>query len=217
MSRKLTGISALLRKQVERLEREIELFANTGVSDLGGFQHQCADQLAQLRNELNRELETKRVVVLGTVHELQKSGHKKNAELESRLRFLIEKFAVTKLLEEWAGNQAPSFASEFAKDLLAYKDVGTPPETMFQTFCCAQTNHPCHDGTLSPCDGAPAMNEYGPLEKQENREQRMIQTIQREMEGHDVGLFVVGLAHLHSMSLKLKQANFNVTAYAWLG
>jgi hypothetical protein len=44
----------------------------------------------------------------------------------------------------------------------------------------------------------------------------MLQIIQTAMEGHQVGLFLVGLGHLHSMSNKLLAANFNVTAFEWL-
>jgi hypothetical protein len=61
------------------------------------------------------------------------------------------------------------------------------------------------------------MSEYGPLDRQENRERRMLQNIQTAMELHQVGLFLVGLGHLHSMSNKLLAANFNVTAFEWLG
>ncbi|MGO9518053.1 MAG: hypothetical protein ACLPND_13495 [Candidatus Korobacteraceae bacterium] len=87
MTGKLTGRSALLQKEVERLEREIERFAISGVADLADIQPQLADHLSQLRNELKRELETKRVVVLGTIHELQKNGDKK-----TRTRVALEVF-----------------------------------------------------------------------------------------------------------------------------
>jgi hypothetical protein len=173
--------------------------------------------LAKLRHELKMELEAKRVVVLGTDHAIQKQGDSRNPELRARLLYLIEKFAVTTLMEEWADKGGPSLASEVAKGHIAYKNVGTPPDAEFQTFGYALINHPGHDGILDPDEDAPGMNEYGPLDKQESREQRMAQNIRTEMEGHSVGLFIVGDAHLHSMSMKLKEEHFNVTAYSWLG
>jgi hypothetical protein len=207
MSHELTGRSALLQAKIERLEREAERFASS----------ERSPQLANLRHELKMELETKRVVVLGTDHAIQKPGHLLNAQLRLRLSYLIARFGVTTVMEEWAEKWGPSLASEVAKGRIAYKNVGTPPDAEFQTFRCALINHPGHDGILDPDEDAPAMNEYGPLDRQESREQRMTQNIRTEMEGHSVGLFIVGDAHLHSMSMKLKEAHFNVTAYSWLG
>jgi len=111
-----------------------------------------------------------------------------------------------------------SLASALAGSLnISYKDVGTPQEDQFQSFCNAPINYPGHNGTLGPCQDAPPFLEYGPLGKQENREQRMAHNIQDEMKNHSVGLFIVGLAHLHSMSKRLNQAGFNVAAYFWIG
>jgi hypothetical protein len=66
-------------------------------------------------------------------------------------------------------------------------------------------------------EAAPSLSEYGPLDKQENRENLMAQNVQQAMTHHDVGIFVVGVAHLHSMSMKLISAGFNVSVYVWLG
>lgn len=59
--------------------------------------------------------------------------------------------------------------------------------------------------------------EYGPLDVQEKREQKMLQNIDEAMQDHRVGLFVVGLAHLHSMAMKLHARQYRVAAYTWLG
>jgi hypothetical protein len=66
-------------------------------------------------------------------------------------------------------------------------------------------------------EAAPSLNEYGPLDKQENRETLMAQNVQQAMTHHDVGLFVVGLAHFHSISMKLISEGFNVSAWIWRG
>jgi hypothetical protein len=54
------------------------------------------------------------------------------------------------------------------------------------------------------------------LDHQENREHAMVEHICTAMAGHHVGILLVGLAHLHSMSQKLLAADFNVTAFDWL-
>ena len=217
MNRELRGVSALLKEKIESLEYEIKCLANTDVPNTAGVLDERARRLAELRRELDRELVTNRVIVLGTIHEFQDVGHPKNKELEARLSFLIEKFAVTMLMEEWTEKKQASFASKLAKDAVAYRNVGTPPEAEFRTFRFAHVHHPYHDGMLRNCDDAPPMSEHGPLDNQENREQRMLRTIQSAMEDRTVGLFIVGHGHIHSMSIKLKKAGFNVTAYGWLG
>lgn len=205
-----SGRSALLRRQIETLEHENELCRNQIDSA------SRVRDLEELQRELERELTTKRVVVFGTAHHLQDKGHHLNSELECRLSFLIGRFAVTMLMEEWAADRPPSLASVFANGCIAYKDICTPSAGKFRTFCNAPINYPGHDGTLGPCEDAPPFSEYGPLDKQENREQWMVQKVKDEMKDHRVGLFIIGLAHLHSISMKLQELNFSVSAYSWI-
>ena len=217
MERELTGWSALLKAEIDRIEREIQWHDSVGISDPTDMSNARAQRLADLREELTAELKGKRVVILGLTHDSQVKGNSKNLELKERMDFLIQKFSPTIIMEEWTAIR-PSFASSLSTDAIGYKDVGTPAEEpTFRTFRYHQVNHPAHDGMLGSCWDAPAMSEYGPLDKQENREQRMLQNIRREMEEHQVGIFLVGLAHLHSMSMKLQAFRFRVAAYAWLG
>jgi hypothetical protein len=119
-------------------------------------------------------------------------------------------------MEEWSETKGPSFASTLVSSPVFYKNVGTPLEEQFQTYRLP-INHPSYMGTLDDCDECPSMSEYGPLHRQENRERKMLQNIQTAMEEHRVGLFLIGLGHLHSMSNKLIAADFAVTAFEWLG
>lgn len=157
----------------------------------------------------------KRIVILATVHELQTAGHFLNSELEGRLRYLHDKFAFEIVMEEWSSNQRPSFAANFAPQVgLPWRNVGTPREEHFSTY----TNpiaHPGHDGTLDHDPEAPGLSEYGPFQRQENRENRLVQNIQTEMANCSVGLFIVGVAHLHSLFGKLRSAGFDVIGYHW--
>ncbi len=220
MTNKLSGLSELLKLRIERLQQETELFRSVIQHSPGSdpINDQSNQVLDDLKGQLERELEMKRVVVFGTTHELQKVGHSLNSELAARLSYLLDKFAATVVLEEWATEGPPSFTSVLANDRgLDYKNVGTPPDEQFRTFCNAPINYPGHDGTLGPCEEAPQFYEYGALNKQENRELRMIQNIQDQMKTHHIGLFVVGLAHLHSICIKLQATGVNVAAYYWLG
>jgi len=63
---------------------------------------------------------------------------------------------------------------------------------------------------------APSLSEYGPFENQEAREDGMAKNVQSAMEKYQTGLFLLGLAHLHSMIGKLRALGFKVTAFSWL-
>lgn len=158
----------------------------------------------------------KRIVIFATVHQLQQAGHFLNPELAKRLTYLHEKFAFETILEEWSGNKPPSFAAQFARKLnLDWKNVGTPNQKEFWTYT-NPVNHPGHDGTLPQDDHAPGLSEYGPFEAQEAREGQMVKNIQEAMASYTGGLFIVGLAHLHSLFGKLRSGGFGVTGYHWL-
>jgi hypothetical protein len=168
------------------------------------------------RNEL-QSVGMKRIVIFATFHEVQIDGHPRNGEFAERLSYLIEKLAAKIVLEEWSENRPFSFARAFAKSRRCiWENVGTPTTEDFKTHSIALVHHPGHDGTLPADESAPSMSEHGPFEQQEDRERRMVENIRTDMESCDVGLFIVGLAHLHSMGMKLQAAGFDVVGYSWL-
>jgi hypothetical protein len=217
MNRQPAGMAARIQSETERIEGEITHWEQSGIQRDGSWQAADSKRLSRLRRELEREVSYKRVVVLGTIHEYQIAGTPLNSELCSRIQFLMDQFAATTVLEEWTENGSQSCVFLNFKESFEYANVGTSSEGEFSTYVCHPVNHPAHDGILGICDDAPSMSEYGPLDNQENREIRMLQNIDRAMGKHHIGLFIVGLAHLHSMSMKLKAAKFNVNAYCWLG
>jgi hypothetical protein len=149
----------------------------------------------------------KRIVILATAHEFQQAGHPLNHDLSMRVEYLRRAFKVQIVMEEWT-EKRPSF--------LKGKNVGTPGTKEFNTYRCPPLNHPAHDGTLPPDQDAPSMTEYGPFRGQENRENRMVDNICSAMEDYESGLFVVGIAHLHSFFGKLRTRGFEVVGYSWL-
>ncbi len=217
MNRQPVGIAARIRSEIERIEGEIAGCEQLGISRDENWQAANSKRLNELNRELEHEVSCKRVVALGTVHEYQMAGKPLNSELCSRIQFLIDQFAATTVLEEWTENGFLSCVPLKFKDRFEYANVGTSSEEEFSTYAYHAVNHPAHDGILGISDDGPSMSEYGPLDRQENREIQMLQNIDRAMGNHNIGIFVVGLAHLHSMSMKLKAAKFNVSAYCWLG
>jgi hypothetical protein len=158
-----------------------------------------------------------KVVMLGTVHQYQMRGNEWSSALEKRLDFLRSRFGAQIVMEEWAEKYGQSVADKFAEETgLPWANVGTPDEPIFRTYT-GPINYPGHDGTLQPPDwDTPPMDEYGPFENQDAREDQMAKNIQAEMENFETGLFIVGLAHLHSMFSRLRALGFSVTTYVWL-
>jgi hypothetical protein len=162
-------------------------------------------------------------VVLASVHKYQEAGNDRNSELGKRLTYLSSKFGADIVMEEWLEALGESFAQGFAaKSKLDWGNVGTPDEPQYRTYACSGCiKHPGYDGVLKPYDpehdpDAPWMDEYGPFEKQENREIRMAANVQAEMADHKTGLLILGAAHLHSVVGKLRCLGFKVFAFSWL-
>lgn len=158
----------------------------------------------------------KTVVIFATVHQHQRHGSARGLELEERLEYLKAQFGVQVVMEEWADNQGESVAKVLATKLgVRWTNVGTPRDyPQFRTYT-GPINYPGHDGTLADED-APSMYEYGPFDNQAAREDRMAMNIEAQMDGCETGLFIVGLAHLHSMAARLLSLGFTVSSFFWL-
>lgn len=153
--------------------------------------------------------------MLATAHQNQISHNAGNQELDTRLDYLRSKFETQIVMEEWAEKHGQSVAAKFAaRTGLAWANIGTPNEKRFQTYT-GPINFPGHDGPHANWD-APRMDEYGPFENQEAREDRMVANARAEMEKYQAGLLIVGVAHTHSMFGKLQSAKFKVLAFSWL-
>jgi hypothetical protein len=154
---------------------------------------------------------SKQIIELGTYHEAQYKGHPLNAKLAGVISLIDESYAVQIILEEWSYGPEVSFASALATAKLEWRNVGTPDEPHFLAPISGLNCHPpTHDPTK------PMLAEYPPLIAQELRENYMVERIRVCMELHKIGLFIVGLAHLHSMLSKLKAIGFGVRGYSWI-
>ena len=153
----------------------------------------------------------KQVIALGTYHEAQHIGHALNAKFAGVISLVRESYGAQIILEEWLYSEERSFASTLSTSDLEWKNVGTPEETRFETSVSGLN---CHPPTHDPAK--PILQEYGPLAAQERREGYMVERIGVFMEPYKVGLFIVGLAHLHSILCKLKVAGFDARGYSWI-
>jgi hypothetical protein len=152
----------------------------------------------------------KQVIALATHHHVQLKGHPLNDRFGQVISLVRENYPIEIILEEWMDAHR-SFASTVDTDKLKWKNVGTPEEKRFETYAYGlNTDPPTHDPTK------PMLQEYGPLDVHELRERYMVDRIKEFMEPYNVGLFIVGLAHLHSMLSKLKAAVFDVRGYSWM-
>jgi hypothetical protein len=150
----------------------------------------------------------KKVIVLGTYHEVQHVGHHLNARFRGAIELLIQEYGVQIILEEWWYKPEPSFAASLATATLKYANIGTPNEPRFKTSTeCLNNNPPTYDPSK------PRLQEYGPLDVQELREKYMTERISEFMKPCNVGLLIIGLAHLHSIISKLTQFGFEVHGY----
>ena len=164
----------------------------------------------------------KNVVMLATIHQYQMSGNDAGSELRKCLDYLRSQFKAQKtvelqtVMEEWSKELGETVVKEFAtKSGLHWASVGTPDEPRLRTYLPAVT-YPGHNGTLRPDHGAPPLCEYGPFQNQEAREKRIVQNVRAEMENYESGIFVLGLAHMHSVFKKLQSSGFKVYGYSCL-
>jgi hypothetical protein len=156
---------------------------------------------------------SKLIVALATYHEFQHIGHKLNGRFQGAIELIQSEHDPQVILEEWRPRpDEASFASTLQTPTLKWENVGTPDEPQFKTSVeCLNYYPPTYDPTR------PSLREYGPLQTQELRENYMVERIRRAMEPHKVGLFIVGLAHLHSILVKIEAAGFEVRGYSWTG
>jgi hypothetical protein len=150
----------------------------------------------------------KKVIVVGTLHE-QQMIEGVGTIFEERLRSYIRRSNVSIVIEEWKFDDDQTLGKRLADDLaIAWRNAGTPKQEEFETY------GPCPLWLDSSCV---TERPYGPIEAQVRRESYMIDRICAEMTDHTAGLFICGIAHLHSISEKLHQVGYKVEGVSCLG
>jgi hypothetical protein len=148
-----------------------------------------------------------KVVILATNHEIQEKDYNGTSEFRTVLDYLLRVWQVEIVMEEWTSSKGQTVGQRFAIDnSLRWFNVGTPSDAQFKTYI------PLYD----PMEEPPmVIHRYGPLEAHIKREDYMATRIQESMAGLNCGLFIVGLAHLHSMSERLLKSGFEVEGFSW--
>lgn len=148
-----------------------------------------------------------KVIVLGTNHDIQEKDYKGTNEFRAVLEYIIRVWQIELVMEEWTSTKGSTAGHRLASDLnIQWFNVGTPSIEEFKT------DIPLCD----PMEEPPiVIDRLGPLSVHIKREGFMVTEIQKAMIGRNCGLFIVGLAHLQSMSEKLLNLGFEVEAFNW--
>jgi hypothetical protein len=146
----------------------------------------------------------KKLVIFGTRHWKKRDMP---IEIKNALELIIAEVQPEVVLEEWTVTQPEESGAAAVSDSLGipWRSIGTTDDAEFATF----GYHRALDFPSSANIG-----EYGPFDVQEKRERIMRDNIVREMAASQKGVLVIGLAHLHSLSLKLAN-DFDVKSYAY--
>jgi hypothetical protein len=147
---------------------------------------------------------SKKVIVVGTNHGKQEVSEKPTL-FERKLRNYVERAHVSVIIEEWKFDDDKTIGKRIADSLsIAWCNAGPPMQEQFKTY------EPCPLWLDASCV---TELRYGPIEAQIKREAYMIDRICSAMTDHAVGLFVCGMAHMHSISEKLHSAGYDVDGY----
>ena len=145
----------------------------------------------------------KTVVFFGTKHYL---ADKAPSGIQEALVFVIEKVKPDVVLEEWSTTQMGSLADAVAKSRkIPWVNIGTPAAPEFET---------CHFSSSLDFPTGVQFRQYGSIEVQEKREAVMCKNLRNAMMSYKTALGVIGLAHLHSMMVKLEN-DFTVKGYSF--
>jgi hypothetical protein len=146
----------------------------------------------------------KKLILFGTRHHDEKNMP---SQIRDALTVIIDKYTPQIVLEEWAESRGNSGAAAVCKDKggLMWKSIGTPNTPEFTSY-----------GLTYALDFPSSANiqRYGPISVQENREKLMCENITAAMASIERALVVIGLAHLHSMLMKLS-SEFNVEGFGF--
>jgi hypothetical protein len=146
-------------------------------------------------------MDTKQLAIFGTRHYTEK---RIPTEIRVAMELIVEKSSPTIGLEEWSIDQVePSeFSVVCESKKILWASIGTPPTDDLAAY----------EYTYAldfPMGGD--IQRHGPFEVQERREHLMCANIVGAMSSHESPVVVIGVAHLQSMCVKLKN-NFLIRA-----
>ena len=145
----------------------------------------------------------KKLILFGTRHY---DATNLPESIRNTLNVIITEFTPEVVLEEWSVVRSQSGASAVAQGRdVSWKSIGTPPTPELESY----GNDEALDHPMSA-----NIQRYGPLNSQEKREKLLSKNIVNAMSAYETGVVVIGLAHLHSMMMRLS-SNFDVDGYGF--
>jgi hypothetical protein len=149
-------------------------------------------------------MNTKQLAIFGTRHYTEK---RMPPEIRVAMELIVDKSSPTIGLEEWSIGQVErsGFDVVCESKKILWASIGTPPTDDLTTYN--------YTYALDFPMGA-NIQRHGPFEVQEQREHLMCANIVGAMSCHESAVLVIGIAHLQSMCVKLKN-NFQIRAYAF--
>ncbi len=146
----------------------------------------------------------KKIILVGTNHGVQGQDFNGTNQFQKIIIALMVKHDIQLIFEEWDWLETSwiTVGHKIAIDRsLPWKNVGTPNEPEYET---------CSDFLTS----GGAVTVYTPT-TQSTREICMLGNIRQTMKDYNAGMFILGLAHMQSMSEKLILLGFEIEAYEW--
>jgi hypothetical protein len=146
----------------------------------------------------------KKLGIFGTRHYTHK---RLPDDIRAAMEMVVDEHAPTIGLEEWSTKQIEVSGFKVVCDAkgVPWASIGTPPTADLATYV--------YTDALDFPSGA-NIQRYGPFEIQEKREHLMRTSIIDAMSSHDSAVLVLGVAHLHSMCMKLKR-DFDIRAWSF--
>jgi hypothetical protein len=154
-------------------------------------------------------LTAKSVLMIGTAHDFQTVGNPCEKQFYEMLASVVSNYKIQIILEEWNDSRGTAIGKTLMTPQLRWENVGTQDFPEYDTSTAKWIN-------FDPYQPVHLMLRDYPYEVQEKREEFMVERIKELMIDYERGLFVVGMAHLHSMMTKLRMAGFDIESGNWL-
>lgn len=145
--------------------------------------------------------------MLGTTHQIQERDYENTEKFKRVVAYLCIHFGVQIVIEEATSTKSDTVGRRFATERnIDWLSVVTASIADLKT---AARLIDIWQGSMI------FIRRYGPIDVQTRRECLMLEEIKIAMKGKEIGLLILGWAHLHSMSERLAQSGFEVEAFYW--
>ena len=148
-----------------------------------------------------------KILTIGTTRQIQEGDYENTEKFKRVLAYLSIHFGVQIIMEEWTSLKGDTVAKRLAAERkIDWRNIVTPSTAEMKT---AARLVDIWQGSMI------FISRYGPVDAQTRRECSMLEEIRTAMNGKEIGLLILGWAHLHSLSERLVRAGFEVEPFYW--